>query len=137
MAELEWNGDHAARLATQAAERALARLAMTAVTIAKQRAPVDTRRLQRSIRTAPPSYDVDDTEEATSADLAATSVEDVLRQVEERAILVGSWVRYSYFVERGTSRMIAHPYIQPTMDALIGGALFADYVDEEIEKVVE
>lgn len=137
MAEFVWNGEQMALLALHAGDRALARLAMTGVTIMKVRAPHETRRLQRSLRTAPPSYDEDDTEAATTTDLAATSVEEVVRQMEEHGLLVGSWIAYAYFVERGTSQMIAQPYVQPAMDALRGSGLFEDYFDEEIAQVVE
>lgn len=137
MAEFVWNGEQLALLALQAGDRALARLAMTGVTIMKQRAPVDTGRYQRSLRTAPPDYDQDDTEDATTTDLAATSIEEVVRQMQEHGLMLGSWILYAYFLERGTSRMIAQPTVQPALDALLGSGLFEDYFDTEIARVVE
>lgn len=37
-------------------------------------------------------------------------------KVTDGMLYVGSWLGYSYYVERGTSKMIARPHFQPAID---------------------
>jgi hypothetical protein len=131
----QWTPDEFQNEAVSAGFLGLARTAMDGVALGKVFAPEATGRLKRSVRTAPPDYEGDDTEAATEEDLAATSVEDVLAQIARDrsggAILFGSWIDYSYHVEAGTELMGAQPYVKPAGDVLIGGERFALHVAEE------
>lgn len=68
-------------------EAALTAIGLTAETYAKQDCPVDTGRLRNSITNAV--------------------------EMGENAVYIGSNVSYSAFVELGTSRMKARPYLKP------------------------
>lgn len=137
MADLVWNGDEVAELMALAGDRALARVGQAVVAIAKVGAPVKTGRLKNSIRTAPPGYDEDDTDAATTQDLAETDVEAIVAQVDGHSLDVGSWVSYSYFVETGTSKMPAQPYMQPAEAAVESSDLFDLWANEELGRLVQ
>lgn len=68
-------------------EQALIAIGMTAETYAKQDCPVDTGRLRNSI-----THEV---------------------RMNENAVYIGSNVEYAAFVEIGTQRMKARPYLRP------------------------
>lgn len=68
-------------------EQALIAIGMTAETYAKQECPVDTGRLRNSI-----THEVD---------------------MSEQAAIIGSNVEYAAYVELGTSRQKAQPYLRP------------------------
>lgn len=68
-------------------EQALTAIGLTAESYAKQECPVDTGRLRNSITNAV--------------------------RVDEKAVYIGSNVSYAAFVELGTSRMKARPYLKP------------------------
>ena len=70
-------------------EAALAAVGMTAETYAKELCPVDTGRLRNSI-----------THETAAG---------------EKAVYIGTNVEYAQFVEGGTSRMKARPYLRPAI----------------------
>jgi len=133
--DFQWTPDEFQNEAISAGFVGLARTAMDGVALGKVFAPEETGRLKRSVRTAPPDYEEDDTEAATEEDLAATSVEDVLGQIARDssggAILFGSWIDYAYYVEAGTELMPKQPYVLPAGDVLIGGERFALHVAEE------
>lgn len=137
MAELVWNGDEVAELMALAGDRALARVGQAVIAIAKVGAPVKTGRLKNSIRTAPPGYDEDDTEAATTQDLAESDVEAIVAQVDGHWLDVGSWVSYAIFQEMGTSRMPAQPFMQPAMAAVQSSDLFDLWANEELGRLVE
>lgn len=138
MAELVWRGDEMAELMALAGDRALARVGQAAVAIMKTTAPVDTGRFKRSLRTAPPGYDEDDTDAATTTDLAATGVEEIVAQVDGHLLDVGSWVAvYPYFLETGTSKMPARPTVQPAVAAVESSDLFDLWANEELGRLVE
>lgn len=64
--------------------------------------------LRRSYTTAKPG---------TEGSLTGSSGENTARgNVTNGRILVGSWLGYAYFVERGTSKMPARPHFQPAID---------------------
>lgn len=68
-------------------EQALIAIGLTAESYAKQECPVDTGRLRNSITNAV--------------------------RADEKAVYIGSNVEYAAFVELGTSRMKARPYLKP------------------------
>ena len=70
-----------------AIKKALTAIGMACETFAKRDCPVDTGRLRNSIK-----YDV---------------------QVDEQAVYVGTEVEYGKYVELGTSRMGAQPFLGP------------------------
>lgn len=59
--------------------------------------------LRRSYTTATPGTEGDPTGQARG-------------RVRDGFILVGSWLHYAYFVERGTSKMPPRPHFQPAID---------------------
>lgn len=71
-------------------EQALIAIGMTAETYAKQECPVDTGRLRNSI-----THEVD---------------------MSEQAAFIGSNVEYAAYVELGTSRQKAQPYLRPAAE---------------------
>lgn len=71
-------------------EQALIAIGLTAETYAKQECPVDTGRLRNSI-----THDVD---------------------MVEQAAYIGSNVEYAAYVELGTSKMRARPYLRPAVE---------------------
>jgi HK97 gp10 family phage protein len=71
-------------------EQALIAIGMTAETYAKQECPVDTGRLRNSI-----THEVD---------------------MSEQAAIIGSNVEYAAYVELGTSRQKAQPYLRPAAE---------------------
>lgn len=73
----------------EAIERALESIGMIAETHAKENSPVDTGRLRNSIS------------HATSKN--------------EQAAFIGTNVEYAPFVELGTSKQKAHPYLRPAI----------------------
>lgn len=138
MAELVWNGDEVAELMALAGDRALARVGQAAVAIMKVHPPEKTGRFKRSLRTAPPGYDEDDTDAATTTDLAAVDLEAIVAQVDGHMLDVGSWVAvYPYFLEMGTSKMPAQPTVQPAIAAVQSSDLFDLWANEELGKVLE
>lgn len=94
---------------TQEIITALMRGGMIIETDAKRRCPVDTGRLRASLTT------------------------DVEREGETTFVLkVGTNVEYASFVENGTSRMAAQPFLRPAVDAKA-----KDVVDEIRESIRE
>lgn len=71
-------------------EQALIAIGLTAETYAKQECPVDTGRLRNSI-----THEVD---------------------MSEQAAIIGSNVEYAAYVELGTSRQKAQPYLRPAAE---------------------
>lgn len=71
-------------------EQALIAIGMTAETYAKQECPVDTGRLRNSI-----THETD---------------------MSEQAAIIGSNVEYAAYVELGTSKMRARPYLRPAAE---------------------
>lgn len=71
-------------------EQALTAIGMTAETHAKELCPVDTGRLRNSI-----THEVD---------------------IGGHATIIGSNVEYAAYVELGTSRQKAHPYLRPAVE---------------------
>ena len=71
-------------------EQALIAIGMTAETYAKELCPVDTGRLRNSI-----THEVD---------------------MNEQAAIIGSNVEYAAYVELGTSRQHAQPYLRPACE---------------------
>lgn len=71
-------------------EQALTAIGLTAETHAKEECPVDTGRLRNSI-----THEV---------------------QMNDKSVLIGSNVEYAAFVELGTSRMAAQPYLRPAVE---------------------
>lgn len=97
--ERVWNGEILSDALTRGSQVGLATWAMDVVERDKELSAYDTGRLQRSKRTAPPSYQGNDTAEATNRDLAASSVEQVLAQMEDGQIAIGSYIDYAYVAE--------------------------------------
>lgn len=91
--KFEDNSAEVINLMIQASEKALEAIGMQAETYGKKLCPVDTGRLRNSIT----------------------------HQTESDAVYVGTAVEYAPFVELGTSRQKAQPYIKPAV---------ADHADE-------
>lgn len=85
-------------------ERALIAIGMTAETHAKEECPVDTGRLRNSI-----THEVDMSDQS------------------DQAAIIGSNVEYAAYVELGTSRQKAQPYLRPA----------AQNHTQEYKKIVE
>ena len=81
------NSDEFAKALPEQIEQALTAIGLTAESYAKRDCPVDTGRLRNSITNAV--------------------------EVGERSVYIGSNVEYAAFVELGTSRMKARPYLKP------------------------
>lgn len=81
------NSDEFLNALPEQIEQALIAIGLTAESYAKKDCPVDTGRLRNSI---------------TNAVMA-----------DEKAVYIGSNVEYAAFVELGTSRMKARPYLRP------------------------
>lgn len=67
--------------------------------------------LRRSYTTAKPG-----TEGSITGTQGLTGSATARGNVVNGAILVGSWLGYAYFVERGTSKMAKRPHFQPAID---------------------
>lgn len=81
------NSDEILGALSEQIEQALTAIGLTAESYAKQECPVDTGRLRNSITNAV--------------------------RADEKAVYIGSNVEYAAFVELGTSRMKARPYLRP------------------------
>lgn len=81
------NSDEFLKALPEQIEQALTAIGLTAESYAKQECPVDTGRLRNSITHAV--------------------------ETGEQAVYIGSNVEYAAFVELGTSRMKARPYLKP------------------------
>lgn len=87
--KLELHTDEILDALDEQIEAALTAIGMQAETYAKQLAPVDTGRLRNSI-----TNEVD---------------------VSEKSVTIGSAVEYAPFVEQGTSKRRAKPYLRPAI----------------------
>lgn len=85
--KFEDNSKEVIRLMIQASEKALEAIGMQAETYGKKLCPVDTGRLRNSIT----------------------------HQTETDVVYVGTAVEYAPFVELGTAKMNAQPYIRPAV----------------------
>lgn len=81
------NSDEILDALSEQIEQALIAIGLTAESYAKQECPVDTGRLRNSITNAV--------------------------RTDEKAVYIGTNVEYAAFVELGTSRMKARPYLRP------------------------
>lgn len=81
------NSDEFLKALPEQIEQALTAIGLTAESYAKKDCPVDTGRLRNSITNAV--------------------------RVDEKSVYIGSNVSYAAFVELGTSRMKARPYLKP------------------------
>lgn len=81
------NSDEFLKALPEQIEQALTAIGLTAESYAKQECPVDTGRLRNSITNAV--------------------------ETGEQSVYIGSNVEYAAFVELGTSRMKARPYLKP------------------------
>ena len=109
MVELKWYGDKAIRNMEQAVNVALEVSALVVEGAAKNLAPVDTGNLRNSI----------------------THVIDS----QGKAARVGTNVHYGPYVELGTSKMAAQPYLSPALDQNKGNIrkIFADAIKEAMD----
>lgn len=87
--KLELHTDEILDALDEQIEAALTEVGMQAETYAKQLAPVDTGRLRNSL-----TYEVD---------------------APNKSVTIGSAVEYAPFVENGTSRRIAKPFLRPAI----------------------
>lgn len=81
------NSDEFLKALPEQIEQALTAIGLTAETYAKQECPVDTGRLRNSITNAV--------------------------RADEKAVYIGTNVEYAPYIELGTSRMKARPYLRP------------------------
>lgn len=81
------NSDEFLKALPEQIEQALTAIGLTAESYAKRDCPVDTGRLRNSITNAV--------------------------RTDEKAVYIGTNVEYAAFVELGTSRMKARPYLKP------------------------
>lgn len=88
MAKLKWHGDKAIKNMEQAVNMALTASALIVEGQAKALVPVDTGNLKGSIT----------------------------HEVKEKEARVGTNVEYAPFVELGTSKMAAQPYLNPALE---------------------
>lgn len=106
MAELKWYGDKAIKNMEQAISNALTASALLVEGQAKDLTPVDTGNLRNSIA----------------------------HEVEKKEARVGTNVEYAPFVELGTVKMAAQPYLNPALEANKGNIkkIFADAIRREV-----
>lgn len=106
MAELKWHGDKAIKSMDQAVNVALTASALLVEGAAKNLVPVDTGNLRNSIT----------------------------HEVEKKEAKVGTNVEYAPFVELGTVKMAAQPYLNPALEANKGNIkkIFADAIRREV-----
>lgn len=104
MAELKWHGDKAIKNMEQAVNMALTASALVVEGQAKALVPVDTGNLRNSIT----------------------------HEVNKQEARVGTNVEYAPFVELGTVKMAAQPYLNPALEANKGNIkkIFADAIKE-------
>ena len=100
------NTDEVLRGLSDAAERALTRIGLAAEGYAKKKCPVDTGNLRNSI-----------TNEVRSS---------------EKAVYIGTNVEYAAYVELGTTRTKAKPYLKPA--AAEHSAVYKRIIEEEMGK---
>jgi len=106
MAELKWYGDKAIKSVEDAISKALEASALVVEGDAKNLAPVDTGNLRNSIT----------------------------HEVEGKEARVGTNVEYAPFVELGTVKMAAQPYLNPALEKNKGNIkkIFADAIRREV-----
>ncbi len=112
-----WRGDDVAAAVGQASDYGLAGMARTAIASIQGAAPIDTGSLQSSVHAAPPGYSEDETpiydrrQPGVFVEREIPSLEDLLGQIAssagKRALWVGSWIYYAYYVERGFYHVLA------------------------------
>lgn len=101
-----WTGDVWAEDVIRASDYALASCAIDALGAIRYDSPYDTGSLQSSIHTAPPGYSADETaayDRRTGAFAKGgfPTVEEVVGQIIDGHIWIGSWISYAYYMERG------------------------------------
>lgn len=106
MAELKWYGDKAIKSVEEAISKALEASALVVEGAAKNLTPVDTGNLRNSIT----------------------------HEMEKAEARVGTNVEYAPFVELGTVKMAAQPYLNPALEANKGNIkkIFADALKEAV-----
>lgn len=99
--EFEWTPEEAMKQHIRLGEEALAIIAILSCEEAKIDPPYKTGRYQRSIRVATPGYLYygNDFAEASERDLGPKSIDEVVDQMSYGAIIVGSFLPYSYNVQ--------------------------------------
>ena len=106
MAEVKWYGDKVIKSMEDAISKALEASALVVEGAAKNLAPVDTGNLRNSIT----------------------------HEVEKKEARVGTKVEYAPFVELGTVKMAAQPYLNPALEMNKGNIrkIFADAIRREV-----
>lgn len=106
MAELKWYGDKAIKSVEDAVSKALTASALIVEGQAKALVPVDTGNLRNSIT----------------------------HEVEGKEARVGTNVEYAPFIELGTSKQTAQPYLNPALEMNKGNIkkIFADALSKAV-----
>ncbi len=107
MAEVKWYGDKVIKSMEDAISKALEASALVVEGAAKNLAPVDTGNLRNSIT----------------------------HEVEKKEARVGTNVEYAPFIELGTVKMAAQPYLNPALEQNKGNIkkIFADALKEAVK----
>lgn len=119
-----WLGNDFAADVSDTADDALAVVAQVAVRAMKIAGPVLTGALTGSEHAAPPDFAQDESsiyalERGGTPQTILQSPQDIRAMIRGNSVLVGSWIYYAFWVERGTSQPSypAQPHIQPAGDA--------------------
>lgn len=146
--DFAWNGAAIADLVADAADIALASCAIDAVEIIQDRAPVDTGSLQSSVHTAPVGFARDESpiydrrREGVFVARTLPTLAQVLAQIADGKLWVGSWIFYAYYVERGAYNKLAgrsvpgRNFIGPNAQwALVRPGRFAEYFNQAWRRI--
>ena len=110
--ELKSNVAEIEKAMEQAKKRALEKVGMFVETGAKKLAPVDTGRLRNSITFSTEkdygSYSYQDND--------GNSYTQQMPKADKNEVIIGTAVEYAPFVELGTSKANAQPYLRPAID---------------------
>ena len=112
MGEVLWHGPDWKKRIERLGFRGVQELGIQIASQAKAIAPVDSNRLRDSITAQWQGG-------GTAAD-AKAEPGDTIGAPESGAVAIGTNVEYAPYVEYGTSRMMAQPYLRPAID-LVGG----------------
>lgn len=101
--EFYWNDDPVQTFLLKLADEATALTAFDVALYAKIDPPYWLGNYQRSIRVIEPGYDADDFSDAQQGDLLSHNIEQLVEEVVDHEVWVGSFLPYSARIQSGAS----------------------------------